>query len=119
MSREFDAQLQREQLHFAAGRGDLAGVNDFLDRKYPVNRFDSIGKTPLHYAVQGEHFDVVDRLIEAGAKVNAHDERWIGDTPPANYARTCSYEMAKRLVDAGLRSDHSRLDAAHRDRSRA
>ena len=76
-------------------------MDDLLRRKYPVNRFDDLGKTPLHYAVQSGHLDVVDRLIEAGANVNAHDERVIGNTPLADNARECSYEMAKRLIDAG------------------
>jgi ankyrin repeat protein len=72
-----------------------------LQRKYPVNRFDDLGKTPLHYAVRAGRIDVVDRLIRAGANVNAHDERVIGNTPLSDNARECSYEMAKRLIDAG------------------
>jgi len=101
MSLDIVAQFQRERLHRAAQEGDLALVEELLKRKYPINRFDSIGKTPLHYAVRGEHFAVVDRLIRAGANVNAHDERQIGDTPLGDNAENCSYEMAKRLIDAG------------------
>jgi ankyrin repeat protein len=98
---DFRAQLQRERLHSAAQAGDVARVRALLDAKYPVNRFDQLGKTPLHCAVEGEHFEVVDMLLHAGAHVNAHDERVIGDTPLGKYAGTCSYKMAKRLVDAG------------------
>jgi ankyrin repeat protein len=101
MSNDFTAQFQREQLHRAAEHGDLARVNDLIDRKYPLNRFDSLGKTPLHYAVHSNRLEVAARLIEAGAKVNAHDERVIGDTPLCDYARECTYEMARLLVDAG------------------
>jgi len=95
------AQFQREQLHGAAGAGDLARVDALIERGYPVNRFDSLGWTPLHHAVRGEHFNVVDRLLAAGANVNANDERQIGDTPLADCVETCTYEMAKRLIDAG------------------
>src|SRR5205085_10036372 len=101
MSRDLTAQFQREQLHRAAQDGDLARVNDLIERKYPVNRFDDLGKTPLHYAVQDNRMEVVKRLIEAGANVNAHDERVIGNTPLSDNARECTYEMAKVLVDAG------------------
>jgi ankyrin repeat protein len=101
MDRELVAQFQREQLHRAAQDGDLARVNDLIARKYPVNRFDDLGMTPLHYAVQDNRLEVVKRLIEAGANVNAHDERRIGNTPLSEHARECSYEMAKVLIGAG------------------
>jgi len=99
--RGLSAEFQRKQLHRAAQDGDLARVNDLIERKYPVNRFDGLGKTPLHYAVQGNRLEVARRLIQAGANVNAHDERVIGDTPLSDYARECAYEMAKLLIDAG------------------
>ena len=101
MSRELTSHLQREQLHRAAQDGDLSRIERLLQRKYPVNRFDCLGKTPLHYAVQGGHLQVVDRLIEAGANVNVHYERVAGNTPLSDNARECTYEMARRLIDAG------------------
>ena len=101
MSHDLTAQFQREQLHRAAQDGDLARVNDLIERKYPVNGFDDVGKTPLHYAVQDNRQEVVKRLIEAGANVNAHDERVIGNTPLSDNARECTYEMTKVLIDAG------------------
>ena len=76
-------------------------VNDLIGRKYPLNRFDDLGKTPLHYAVRDNRLEVVKRLIEAGANVNAHDEHVIGDTPLGGGARDCTYEMVRVLTDAG------------------
>lgn len=99
MSNDWTAQYQREQLHRAAQDGDLARVNDLIERRYPVNRFDDLGQTPLHYAVQDNRLETAKRLIEAGANVNANDERVIGNTPLN--ARECTYEMAKVLIDAG------------------
>lgn len=101
MGDEISAQFQREQLHRAAEEGNLARVEELLQRKYPVNRFDELGKTPLHYAVEGGHLDVVDRLIRSGANVNANDERQIGNTPLSDNVGKCSYAMVKRLIDAG------------------
>jgi ankyrin repeat protein len=69
--------------------------------KYPVNRFDELGKTPLHYAVEAGNIEAAKRLIEAGAHVNAHDERVIGNTPLRDNVHDCSIEMAKLLIDAG------------------
>ncbi len=101
MSRDFAAQLQRRQLHRAAQDSDLAQVNDLLEHKYPVNRFDDLGCTPLHYAVRSNHLEVVMTLIQAGANVNAHDERVIGNTPLRDNVGECTFEMAKALIDAG------------------
>jgi ankyrin repeat protein len=101
MNRDLTAQFQREHLHRAARDGDSAEVQKWLAAGYPVNRFDDLGRTPLHYAVAGEHADVVDVLLRAGANVNAHDERVIGDTPLGESAASCSYDMARRLIEAG------------------
>jgi len=101
MSRDLDAQLQSEQLHRAAQEGDIARVKELIARKYPVNSFDYLGNTPLHYAVRAGSLDVVDCLIKASGNVNAHDERWIGNTPLSDNAQVCSFEIAKRLISAG------------------
>ncbi|HXE52564.1 MAG TPA: ankyrin repeat domain-containing protein [Tepidisphaeraceae bacterium] len=101
MSRKLQAQFQRERLHQAAREGNLPEVRELLAAKYPVDRFDELGNTPLHYAVEGGHLAVVGVLLRAGANVNAHDKRVIGDTPLGKHAGSCSYEMAKRLVEAG------------------
>jgi ankyrin repeat protein len=94
-------QLEREQLHQAAQDGDLVRIEELLQTKHPVDRFDDIGNTPLHYAVKSGRLDVVGRLLRAGANINAHDERTISNTPLADNAGTCSFEMAKYLIDAG------------------
>ena len=96
-----DDWLERERLHRAAEAGDLSRVQELLNSGCPVNAFDELGKTPLHYAVLGEHFIVVDCLLCRGANVNAQDERVIGDTPLGEAASTCSPRMARRLVEAG------------------
>ena len=99
--REFRARHQREQLHRAARDGDLAAVRLFLQRKYPLNRFDEIGKTPLHYAVQEGHVFIVEELLAAGADVNANDARRLGNTPLNDNIDSCSIEMAEVLIGAG------------------
>lgn len=101
MGRDWTAQFQREQLHSAAARGNLALVEKLLEAGYPINRFDDLGQTPLHHAVRNGHMEVVEPLIEAGANVNAHDERQIGNTPLSDNVATCSYQMVKRLLNAG------------------
>ena len=99
--RDFRAQYQRERLHRAAYDGDLAEMRKLLERKYPVNRFDDLGRTPLHHAVERGHVFIVEELLTAGANVNAHDVRQIGNTPLNDSIQSCTFDMAKLLVDAG------------------
>lgn len=96
-----DDWFEKEQLHFAAQEGDLEKVKALVGEGISINEFDAdLGWTPLHYAVNGEHFDVAAYLIEQGADVNAHREETIGETPLGQVAQTCSLEIAKLLIDA-------------------
>jgi len=101
MNRDPSAQFQGEQLHDAARDGDLARVEELLRRQCPVNRFDALGKTALHHAARAEHIDVVDRLLRAGANVNAHNEHRIGNAPLSDNVGECSFDAVKRLIEAG------------------
>jgi ankyrin repeat protein len=97
-----DDWYQKEQLHFAARDGDLSRVKHLVESGYDVNALDDgLSYTPLHYSVEGEFFAVSSYLLSSGADVNAHDEERIGETPLGAAAASCSYEMAKLLVDAG------------------
>jgi ankyrin repeat protein len=72
-----DEWFEKEQLHFAAQDGDLQRVKELISDGHPLDIIDEAGKTPLHYAVENENFEVSKSLIEAGADVNAHDEKTI------------------------------------------
>lgn len=96
-----DDWFEQQRLHRAAEAGDLPAVQNLLGRGCPVNAFDELGRTPLHYAVRGEHFAVIDYLLRQGAEINAHDERVIGDTPLGEASSTCSLKMAQILVASG------------------
>lgn len=101
-SKDSEDWYGNEQLHFAAGDGDLPKVKQLLKEGYSINSFDdSLSRTPLHCAAVGEHLDVVRYLIKAGADVNLSEEKKVGNTVLAEIAETCSLEMATALVDAG------------------
>lgn len=90
-----------QNLHDDASKGDREAVLQAITRGQPLSRFDELGKTPLHYAAEGGHLEIVKALLAAGAKVNANDPRVISDTPLASIAGNCSLEMAELLVQAG------------------
>ncbi len=80
----------RTLLHWAAYRGDAAIVEDLItairaqagDQAVieAVNAQAKDGRTPLHYAARYRGgFDTVKNLLDAGADVNATDEK--GRTP--------------------------------------
>jgi tetratricopeptide (TPR) repeat protein len=68
------------EIHDAAKAGDFAKVKKLLkdDPKQAYSR-DDVRKTPLHWAVQEAHKDVVELLLAKGAEVNAVDS--FGFTP--------------------------------------
>ncbi len=83
-------------LHLAANR---AVAQALLDAKADIEARDSHGHTPLMWALESSHYDVVQLLIARGADVNAKDEngrapRWrpprCGATPTSSacYWRT-------------------------------
>ena len=59
----------------ACRRGDLDTVIELVQQKPNlVTRADSIGITPLHRAVAGNHLQLVRFLLAHGASVNAADK---------------------------------------------
>jgi ankyrin repeat protein len=116
-----DEQFEKQRLHSAAQHGDLSLVGRLIDDGFDVNAFDEMGKTPLHYAVEHEHLEVARFLIERGADVNAHHEPTISNTPLAEIAARCSYDIAKLLVDSGADpriAGWMGLNALHRAKDR-
>ena len=94
-------RFDKEALHYAAARGDLALVKALLAQGRPINAFDDLSRTPLHYAAANGRLDVVRHLLAAGADPNAREAERYGDTALKHVAQTCSFEMARLLVNAG------------------
>ena len=98
---EIEEIFEKDNMHFAAQDGDMLKVKELIEAGYPVNQFDEIGKTPLHYAAINEHMEVIRLLLDEGADVNAHKESYIGNTPLGEVAGSCSFDVAEILVEAG------------------
>jgi len=117
-----DDWYELEQLHFAAADGDIEKARGLIAGGANLTHFNVIGCTPLHYAVENEHYAMARLLLSAGADINAHDEERIGETPLGRVADKCTSEMAEFLVtngaDPGIRGwmQVSALDSAARRR---
>lgn len=70
---EEEGWKEGNKLHYAVSKGDTAGVLTLLQKKASLDDVDNKGKTPLHLAVQGKHFEVAQILLDAGAPVNIED----------------------------------------------
>ena len=90
-----------EDLAAAASEGNVAETDKLLALGAKVNSTSS-GKTPLHWAAQGCHEKVAERLLNAEAQVDAKDEG--GRTPLHWAARSekCK-KLAELLVKAGAK----------------
>ncbi|MBA3354541.1 MAG: ankyrin repeat domain-containing protein [Pyrinomonadaceae bacterium] len=100
-SDDISDSYEQERLHDAARSGDPEECRRLLDEGHQPHAFDDLGKTPLHYAAEVQHLEVMKLLIDSGASVNAHDERVIGNTPLGEVAGNCSFAVAKLLIDSG------------------
>ena len=97
--------FEAEQLIRAAQEGDLPAVQRLASEGFDVNLQDEIGKGALHYAVEGEHYKVVQWLLEQGANVNLHDDDMIGETALSLAAQRDYPELVELLLKHGADPD--------------
>lgn len=72
LERRVSSSGTRHAIHEAVGTGDIDTVESLLaEQPNLVNRGDALGRRPLHYAVEAGRADLVDRLIDLGADVDA------------------------------------------------
>ena len=45
-----DDWYEKERLHRAASSGDVEEIKALLEEGLPINAFDNLSRTPLHYA---------------------------------------------------------------------
>ena len=62
-------------LHLAAFHGDIAAAKKLIDDKYDLELRDSAGRTPIIVAAFASHENMVRLLKDAGADINAMENR--------------------------------------------
>lgn len=97
--------FENERLHRAAAEGDLQEMRRLFDVGYQLDRFDDLGRAPLHYAVECEHYKAAKWLIDQGADVNANDEVTIGETPLGLAVQRDYPELVELLLANGADPD--------------
>ena len=105
-------------LHDAAKRGDINTLTQLLNSgKYDVNAKETArySETPLHFAIQNGHIDIVKLLIDRGADVNA--VTGYGATPLWLAAVRGKPDIAKLLISKGADIDTAIAKAEVGERS--
>jgi uncharacterized protein len=83
----------------AVKSGDRAAALALLQQKVNVNAAEPDGTTALHWAVQKDDLDLVERLLKAGANANAKND--YGSTPMSEAALNGNTAIMDRLLKAG------------------
>ncbi|KAJ4956439.1 hypothetical protein NE237_013222 [Protea cynaroides] len=89
-------ESKMEAIHACAREGDMDSLLKDIASGVSVNLKDSEGQSPLHWAVDRGHLNIVELLVSKNADVNAKDNE--GQTP-LHYAAVCGREaIAEYLV---------------------
>ena len=96
-----DQSKLTDDLHSAAGNGDIKKVEELIDAGANIHFFDVLSKSALHHAVESGNRQLVHRLIELGANVNSHNAVHAGETPLSLAAENGQFGIAKLLLNFG------------------
>lgn len=78
----FKGGMDRAMLYYAVHHGNMTMVDLLLSYKPDINVLDEEGMGPLHEAMAGGHIEIAQKLIDAGADINARDPySMLGLTP--------------------------------------
>ena len=101
-------QISQATLIDAVQTGNRAAAVKLIDQRVDVKTPAPDGTTALHWAAHNGDADLVDRLIKAGANVNAKNE--FGSTPLIEAALANSTPVIESLVKAGADVDATYVD---------
>ena len=102
------AQEKPKSLHDAARAGDVAQLQQYVDKKVNLDAVDNYGYTPLKCAVESYHLDAVKVLLQGGANPNTKDAS--GATPLMQATMMGQKEIVEALLAA-------KADVAAKDKS--
>ncbi len=91
-----------DELFAFAAKGELARVEELLERGVPIDASDKFDRTALAHAATKGHLSMVDFLLRNGADPNAGKD----SRRPIFYAASFGHtDIVKRLQDAGVDID--------------
>lgn len=93
-------------LHEAAVNRRLDCVIELLKRRINVDQVESGGKTSLHYAAVRNQFEIAERILAAGGRVDIADKSGNEVLWTAAFNAKGNYRLVKALIAAGANPRH-------------
>ncbi|XP_010636412.1 ankyrin repeat domain-containing protein 23 isoform X2 [Fukomys damarensis] len=87
----------------AAAENQESLIDKYLTDRGDPSAHDKLGRTPVFWACQGGHLDILKQLLNQGAQVNAQDKIW--STPLHVAVRTGHSDCLEHLVECGAHID--------------
>ncbi|XP_038686760.1 acyl-CoA-binding domain-containing protein 1 isoform X2 [Tripterygium wilfordii] len=88
-------ELKMDAIHAFAREGEVDNLLKCIESGVSVDAKDSEGRTPLHWAVDRGHLNIVEKLVGRNADVNTKDNE--GQTP-LHYAAVCEREVVAEFL---------------------
>lgn len=100
-------ELKMDAIHAFAREGEEENLLKCIDGGVSVNLKDSEGRTPLHWAVDRGHLNIIELLASRSADINAKDNE---GQSPLHYAAMCEREeigkfLVKQKADTELKDN--------------
>ncbi len=110
-ARAVESDVFPELVYWTAVRsGDIDKIRRHLETDFSPNTPDSKGNTPLMYGVKLGNMEMIDMLLDYGAKISQKDP--YGNTVVMWAASLGKGAILRRLIDAGADIDHQNKDGA-------
>jgi ankyrin repeat protein len=96
-----DRPEHRTPLHYACSEGDVASAKVLVEAGADLNIQDGKMMTPLHLAIEEDHCDCIDLLLNAKANINLGNlSSGVDNTPLMDAAAAGNTELVKKLIGA-------------------
>ncbi|XP_046374759.2 uncharacterized protein LOC124147945 [Haliotis rufescens] len=99
-------KLKRTALHFESAHGDMDSVKQLLAHGARIDTRDSAGRTPLHFAVNGNHFATADILVFCGADGALKDKDRVSPESISRTPQMASLMKRSREITAAIKHEY-------------
>lgn len=96
-----DRTEHRTVLHYVCSAGDAAAAKMLLEANAKVDTRDAQFKTPLHLAIEEDHYEIVDVLLQYKADVNLGNQAsGMMNSPLLDAAKVGNAALIEKLIMA-------------------